>query len=291
VVCLAISERPPPPKPPRERRMSQREKQADAIVHAVVAVELLDWHGKLTGGLEHAFRKCVYTPVMPRLLRLTTRERSAFDDYRSDQPGPEPWNGRKISRPSRVHDATLERQFTLGNIFTTEALDALGRTDDGKWLSQAQLTGRRELISAEVEGGEDPAAKDLVSWCEAVVYTPNGKEITIADRPNGHTEATHNIWVLPIFVDHDRSNHAERNAMLLVLEHMPMNKVHEGVDGAYTGAARVYASHTPCISCLACMCQFTRAFPDCRLIVKYDNWRNTRRWVGFSGPAKLPEAE
>ncbi|CAK0897810.1 unnamed protein product, partial [Prorocentrum cordatum] len=137
VVCLAISERPPPPKPPRERRMSQMEKQADAIVHAVVAVELLDWHGKLTGGLEHAFRKCVYTPVMPRLLRLTTRERSAFDDYRSDQPGPEPWNGRKISRPSRVHDATLERQFTLGNIFTMEALSALSRTDEGKWLPQA----------------------------------------------------------------------------------------------------------------------------------------------------------
>lgn len=35
-----------------ERKMTDVEKQADAIVHAVVAVELLHWHGKLSGTLE-----------------------------------------------------------------------------------------------------------------------------------------------------------------------------------------------------------------------------------------------
>ena len=72
--------------------MTDVEKQADAIVHAVVAVELLHWHGKLGGTLENAFRKrgnparwldqtsavpkkgsqymgwirCVYAPALPR---------------------------------------------------------------------------------------------------------------------------------------------------------------------------------------------------------------------------------
>ncbi|CAK0899264.1 unnamed protein product [Prorocentrum cordatum] len=288
VRCRAVQEAapPPPPRPPRERRMSEMEKQADAVVHAVVAVELLDWHGKLGGSLEHSFRKCVYTPVMPRLLRLTTRERSAFDDYRADGP-----NGRKISRPSRVHDATLERQFTLGNMFTVQALAELGRVDDARWLTRAQCTGRRELVSAEVEAGEDPAAKDLISWSEAIIKTPDGKEIQIRDRPNGHTEATFNIWVLPIFVDHDRNNHAERNALLLALEHMPMHSVHEGVDGVYEGAIRVYASHTPCISCLSSMCQFTRAWPEAKMRVTYDQWRSTRRWIGYDGPAEITRVD
>merc|ERR1719265_1212831 len=120
-------EAPPPraPRPPRERKMTDVEKQADAIVHAVVAVELLHWHGKLGGTLETAFRKCVYQPALPRLERLTSRRLSS-DDFKIQ-------NGVKMSRPSRVHDATLEKQFTLGNVFTEEALLALDRNHNSVW--------------------------------------------------------------------------------------------------------------------------------------------------------------
>eukprot|EP00419_Tripos_fusus_P027724 CAMPEP_0172720514 /NCGR_PEP_ID=MMETSP1074-20121228/77079_1 /TAXON_ID=2916 /ORGANISM="Ceratium fusus, Strain PA161109" /LENGTH=91 /DNA_ID=CAMNT_0013546043 /DNA_START=284 /DNA_END=559 /DNA_ORIENTATION=+ len=47
-----------------------------------------------------------------------------------------------------------------------------------------------------------------------------------------------------------------------------------------TGAVRLYATHTPCISCLACMCQFKRILPNVKLEVAFDVWRETRRWVG-----------
>lgn len=277
---------PPPPRPPRERRMTELEKQADAIVHAVVAVELLDWHGKLGGTLENAFRKCVYTPVMPRLKRLTARELSEFDDFRVD-----PKTGRKQSRPSRIHDATLERQFTLGNIFTAEALAALSRIDHAAWFTRAELEGRREFMLSETPAHEDPAAKDLVAWGQAVVKTADGTEVAIASRPNGHCDATPNIWILPVFVDHDRTNHAERQTLLLILEHLEMDNIHEGVAGEVTGHARVYASHTPCISCLSSMCQYTRAFPGSHLKVTYDTWRQTRRWIGLDGPAEIPQIE
>eukprot|EP00933_Yihiella_yeosuensis_P050818 TRINITY_DN48613_c0_g1_i1.p1 TRINITY_DN48613_c0_g1~~TRINITY_DN48613_c0_g1_i1.p1 ORF type:complete len:177 (+),score=27.29 TRINITY_DN48613_c0_g1_i1:40-531(+) len=51
-----------------------------------------------------------------------------------------------------------------------------------------------------------------------------------------------------------------------------------------TGAVRLYATHTLCISCLACCCQFKRLLPNVKLEVAFDVWRETRRWVG-KGPA------
>ncbi|CAJ1444631.1 unnamed protein product, partial [Effrenium voratum] len=47
-----------------------------------------------------------------------------------------------------------------------------------------------------------------------------------------------------------------------------------------TGAVRLYATHTLCISCLACCCQFKRLLPNVKLEVAFDVWRETRRWVG-----------
>lgn len=46
-----------------------------------------------------------------------------------------------------------------------------------------------------------------------------------------------------------------------------------------TGTVRLYASHTPCISCMACFCQFQRLFPKVKLCVDFDDWRDTRRMV------------
>merc|ERR1712048_1269192 len=46
-----------------------------------------------------------------------------------------------------------------------------------------------------------------------------------------------------------------------------------------TGTVRLYSSHTPCISCMACFCQFQRLFPKVKLCVDFDDWRDTRRMV------------
>lgn len=256
--------------------MTDVEKQADAIVHAVVAVELLHWHGKLGGTLETAFRKCVYVPVLPRLRRLTSRTDSS-DDFKIDR------QGNKLSRPSRVHDATLERQFTLGNVFTGEALTALERIDHAHWNSLAQYRSRQELLLSGTKAEEDPAAKDLVAYTQGIVKIDDGDVVEVADRAVGHGDAKQCIWILPVFVDHDRSSHAERQALLVLLEALPIGK-DEGVLEKVHGKARVYASHTPCISCLSSMCQFTRAFEGAKLRVTFDTWRETRRWIGLEGP-------
>eukprot|EP00929_Paragymnodinium_shiwhaense_P108499 TRINITY_DN74815_c0_g1_i1.p1 TRINITY_DN74815_c0_g1~~TRINITY_DN74815_c0_g1_i1.p1 ORF type:complete len:471 (-),score=108.28 TRINITY_DN74815_c0_g1_i1:120-1532(-) len=266
---------PPPPRPPRERKQTEVEKQADAIVHAVVAVELLQYHGKLGGTLETAFRKCVYEPALPRLRRLTGRKRSS-DDFRIE-------GGIKRSRPSRIHDQVLEKQFTLGDVFTTEALETLDRGCKEIWFNKAQMQSRREFVLAGTMPDEDPAAKDLVSWSQGHAQLKN-EEVQVNSRAVGHNDAKFNIWILPVFVDHDRSNHAERQAMLVLLEALPLDP-DEGVVHDVTGSMRVYATHTPCISCLSCMCQFTRAFPGATLSCAFDIWKETKRWIG-DGPRK-----
>mmetsp|Transcript_22580 Transcript_22580/g.77198 ORF Transcript_22580/g.77198 Transcript_22580/m.77198 type:complete len:181 (+) Transcript_22580:118-660(+) len=46
-----------------------------------------------------------------------------------------------------------------------------------------------------------------------------------------------------------------------------------------TGSVRLFSTHTLCISCLACCCQFKRLLPNVKLEVAFDPWRETRRWV------------
>ena len=125
--------------------------------------------------------RCVYAPALPRLQRLTNRKDS-WEDFKIDSK-----TGRKLSRPSRVHDAALEKQFTLGYAFTDVALRALCRGDNGLWLPLARYQARKELNSADVEPEEDPQAKaadnavglcaqDLVAFSQGVVRQSNQED-------------------------------------------------------------------------------------------------------------------
>jgi len=91
--------------------------------------------------------------------------------------------------------------------------------------------------------------------------------------------------VLPVFAQHDRSNHAERQALIKVISRVQeasgakTDAEFEAECAQVTGTVRLYASHTPCISCMACFCQFQRLFPKVKLCVDFDDWRDTRRMV------------
>merc|ERR1712217_861600 len=92
-------------------------------------------------------------------------------------------------------------------------------------------------------------------------------------------------YVLPVFAQHDRSNHAERQALIKVITRVQeacgaqTDEEFEAECAEVTGTVRLYASHTPCISCMACFCQFQRLFPKVKLCVDFDDWRDTRRMV------------
>lgn len=88
-----------------------------------------------------------------------------------------------------------------------------------------------------------------------------------------------------MFAQHDRSNHAERQALIKIIARVQeacganTDDEFEEECANVTGTVRLYASHTPCISCMACFCQFQRLFPKVKLCVDFDDWRDTRRMV------------
>ena len=81
-------------------------------------------------------------------------------------------------------------------------------------------------------------------------------------------EAAGEEHLLPVLREHDRSQHAERKALLQVME-----------QSRGPGALRLYASHTLCISCLAVCCQFVAVCHEIQLLVEMDVWRETVRWT------------
>lgn len=168
------------------------------------------------------------------------------------------------------------------------ALGALNRLDQALWNSFAKMRSRQAFITSETKPLDDPEAKTLAAWSSGLITKKNGDLIEIADRPSGNGDGWSNIWILPVFVDHDRSSHSERQALLMMLQHVNVDRKTEGVEDGSKGQARVYATHTPCISCLSSMCQFTRCWPGATVKVTFDTWKETKRWIGFDGPDMQP---
>eukprot|EP00929_Paragymnodinium_shiwhaense_P068998 TRINITY_DN34810_c0_g1_i2.p1 TRINITY_DN34810_c0_g1~~TRINITY_DN34810_c0_g1_i2.p1 ORF type:complete len:525 (+),score=126.66 TRINITY_DN34810_c0_g1_i2:342-1916(+) len=113
---------------------------------------------------------------------------------------------------------------------------------------------------------------------------PDDRERRVDRKPRPKLRAP-GSYVLPVFAQHDRSNHAERQALIKVIARVQeacgaqTDSEFEAEAAEVTGTVRLYASHTPCISCMACFCQFQRLFPKVKLCVDFDDWRDTRRMV------------
>lgn len=70
--------------------------------------------------------------------------------------------------------------------------------------------------------------------------------------------------------------HAERRALLRVAERLLNAAAEFSEPIEFTGTVRIYASHTPCLACLAVFCQFRARFPGIRLSIAFATWRETR---------------
>ncbi|CAK9043563.1 unnamed protein product [Durusdinium trenchii] len=81
----------------------------------------------------------------------------------------------------------------------------------------------------------------------------------------------------PIFVEHDRANHAERWALLSILSDLLAKGVQPCDFQSIQGDVWLYGVHTPCISCMAIFCQFRNAFPQVSLRIAFRDWSNRPR--------------
>ena len=199
----------------------------------------------------------------------------------------------------------------FGARYTSKALADLGlSTSDPSWRPMAQQLTRQALRTRKWQrknAGVWPArasAQMLVVWCSYEIYDESGlvcenkgklffaakTDATEVDSARGLSE----LLLASVFVEHDRSMHAERHALLEVanlVERMGSRDVH--------GNVRLYAVHTPCISCLAVFCQFRSLFPQVVLHVQFDDWSATRqalvemggRHASFASPAGIVGVE
>lgn len=273
------------PARPWDSRSPRTELQvANDVVFGVVAVDLLFRHDRLDTEVLNSFRRAVYDPVLDRLRVLA--------DHTTPQ-------ARSPAKSWRLQDRILERQFSLGPPFTEEAAVDLNmvrpRLPFGEArLGEARRQARSLLRVSGAEATDDPVSSALIAWIGYTIAIGPGSETVSCDcrtRPFGYGDkAGVSEWLLPVFVEHDRSPHSERMA-LVYLGKVIKNKggkLHP--DDPIKGATYVYASHTPCISCLAVFCQFKRKLPGVRLTVIFDDWQDTRRWFDDGKAAALAEA-
>ncbi|CAE8613853.1 unnamed protein product [Polarella glacialis] len=187
------------------------DRSADAV-HAVIALDFLAWHGSAGSGLEASFRKDVSAAVMPRL-RLLCQQRGLINNNNN--------NNNPARDGARLQDARLERQPMLGQLASVEALRQLGMMRTGvpsSWTSVALETSRSGLVGSGVPPTWDPVAKTLAVWSAYRLSTASQEAVsfgrTVAYRDQTDAD-TSRVRLLTVLVEHDRSPHGERQALLM----------------------------------------------------------------------------
>lgn len=139
-------------------------------------------------------------------------------------------------------------------------------------LLRGRLEARRlhHLLGAPSAERSSLAAKSIPAF-----VTSSLKPSTLG-RLVGHRSAAAGSFLTSVLADHDRSQHAERQALLSLVEGLDLADP-EGED--LTGAIQLYISAHPCISCTAVFFQLTQLWPGVRLRVAFDAWEDTRRWT------------
>ncbi|CAE7494387.1 unnamed protein product [Symbiodinium natans] len=143
-------------------------------------------------------------------------------------------------RALQLRDPVLERQHSLGASLTKDALlDLEGREPElmpPPWMLRASQAD----------------ASPLLLWLHE-------------DPPKV------GAYLRPVQVEHDRSSHAERQALLSLLAREAEATFRDGSQdfGDFRGAVRLYVTHTLCISCLAACYQYKALHPHLRLSVGF----------------------
>ncbi|CAE8616248.1 unnamed protein product [Polarella glacialis] len=144
--------------------------------------------------------------------------------------------------------------------------------------------GRQE--SSPAPWPERPIARLLAVWMAFSVggsrmrpLESSGDIFFTESAGSNHLTSGASKLLLPIFVEHDRAAHAERQALLHVTNMIlaGQNEMEDGRRSDVRGEVRLLGVHTPCISCLAVFCQFKAIFPNVDLQISFDDWPATRQ--------------
>lgn len=200
----------------------------------------------------------------------------------------------------RLQDWVVQLQVPhLGPVRTRAALiacsalcaDPTQAQGTATWVAQAQ-----EAVAQAVWWSCPHAAvssQGVAAWVAARLEVAGGGLVEELGRVFlADDSAEHSILVermlQPIFLQVPRSGHAERRALIALLRAVSRAFDYDNNErwGATAGWVRLYASHYPCISCLAVVAQFTRRMPVVALQVEFDN-----AWVTWEARSVPPGEE
>eukprot|EP00929_Paragymnodinium_shiwhaense_P078267 TRINITY_DN4053_c0_g4_i1.p1 TRINITY_DN4053_c0_g4~~TRINITY_DN4053_c0_g4_i1.p1 ORF type:complete len:789 (+),score=165.02 TRINITY_DN4053_c0_g4_i1:204-2570(+) len=183
---------------------------SEDIGFAIDGLELLEWNGVVDALTLSSFKRNVYDALLPRLLLLQEAAgRSSF-----------------ASQGGRLRDASLERQAGLGSAFTALALgigrDAPQEVIESRtsWNYAGRLHVRRGLRATAAEATLQPSAQTLVASTSCACCSspsPQQREVIVPGRLVGYGDAEFHNFLRPVFVEHDRAPHNERQALLSIL--------------------------------------------------------------------------
>lgn len=154
------------------------------------------------------------------------------------------------------------------------ASEAIG-TQSAKLARQLEKVNKRDIAACISYDVQVIVASGKVDLCEKNQFFSWREDLE--DDCTRHVACLHPISTTSrvsaaLSGDHDRSGHAERGALLEVVERW--SQYSEGTDlPSVTGNMQIYVTHFPCISCLGVLAQFSRIFPRVVLTVSFADGR------------------
>lgn len=220
----------PPPRRARKGSAGRRVAAPKSETYqAYEGIDALEARGLLDGAALGSLGRALAAPALRRLLLLCG---GAAGGAAGTAPGPRGW---------RLHEPVLEQQPGLGLVFTGRAVRELGMAGAAEeaWRRAARLASARGLGEA---GGlargaelEEMNSQGIVAWIaywilprSSLQATPvgaplpprrcSGRLVSFGAASGELDTGSARPWLVPVFREHDRSQHAERRALLAVLE-------------------------------------------------------------------------
>lgn len=238
--------------PPWLRRKHE-DKTMRGVREASLALEMLDQHGALDHQIFQAFNRRACQPILSALAGVS---RSARTRSRRALPG---------------ELAVLKEVGSLGRTFTGSVLeklcfdvDLVGLKVATMWTTWARQTCR-ELLDRE-DLALRPSAETVLAWsshrlsfsacsaCSAAAAQGWDRDLS---APKGSGPVSHDVDLHPIFFEHERAEHAERQVLLRLLQCLRKTQVACCVWDSESQMFIVFDSFEN-------MCLFSCLWPFCR---------------------------
>ncbi|CAE7551875.1 MRL1 [Symbiodinium necroappetens] len=177
--------------------------------HAITAVEFLTDHACLQERVAKSFERFEWERLVNKLRELCA---PTFAPLASERTS------------ARLFDYELNQYFTLGAFFIDRTLGCFFGVRSPAWRSRGHVYTRRSTAERFLEAGtrveEEASAHSLAAWISCVTGSAQpgdvGDGIAGGVFGYGSTRAAQS-WLLPVNVQHDRSRHSERLALLCIL--------------------------------------------------------------------------